>query len=237
MRAPRTACSSWTCCATRAAPSCRDSPAARTRRWTRTCGRSPPTPRPTCRSRSTRRTTSTAAEGAQLQQDLADYVAGINQYISEARTDATKMPYEYAAIGKPLEDWHGTDVIATASLIGGIFGKGGGNEVAQRGRARGGQGPLRRRRRRAGLAGLPPPGRPRGADDREERQRLVRVSARSAAPRASRCRTKGSLVNPPNSGASLALGGRAGRPRPARRRCPTPCSCRARSPSRGAPWP
>ena len=39
------------------------------------------------------------------------------------------MPYEYAAIGKTLEDWQGTDVIATASLIGGIFGKGGGNEV------------------------------------------------------------------------------------------------------------
>ena len=36
------------------------------------------------------------AEGAQLQQDLADYVAGINQFISEARTDATKMPFEYA---------------------------------------------------------------------------------------------------------------------------------------------
>jgi acyl-homoserine lactone acylase PvdQ len=69
------------------------------------------------------------AEGAALQQDLADYVAGINQYISEARLDPTKMPYEYAAIGKPLEDWQGTDVIATAALIGGIFGKGGGNEV------------------------------------------------------------------------------------------------------------
>ncbi len=87
------------------------------------------------------------SEGAQLQQDLADYIAGINQYISEARTDATKMPYEYAAISKPLEDWTGTDVIATASLIGGIFGKGGGNEVGERGRARRGQGPLRRRRR------------------------------------------------------------------------------------------
>ena len=68
-------------------------------------------------------------EGAALQQDLVDYVAGINQYISEARTDPTKMPYEYAAIGKPLQDWQGTDVIATAALIGGIFGKGGGNEL------------------------------------------------------------------------------------------------------------
>jgi acyl-homoserine lactone acylase PvdQ len=69
------------------------------------------------------------ADGAALQQDLADYVAGVNQYISEARTDPTKMPYEYAAIGKPLEDWQGTDVIATAALVGGIFGKGGGDEL------------------------------------------------------------------------------------------------------------
>jgi acyl-homoserine lactone acylase PvdQ len=71
------------------------------------------------------------AEGAGLQQDLADYVAGINKYIAEARLDVNKMPAEYAAILKPLgpRDWKGTDVIATASLIGGIFGKGGGGEL------------------------------------------------------------------------------------------------------------
>ncbi len=69
------------------------------------------------------------AEGAQLQQDLDDYIAGINQFISEARTDPAKLPFEYGAIGKPLEDWKGTDVIATASLVGGIFGKGGGGEL------------------------------------------------------------------------------------------------------------
>ena len=40
------------------------------------------------------------------------------------------MPGEYAAIGKPgPQDWKVTDVIATASLIGGIFGKGGGREL------------------------------------------------------------------------------------------------------------
>ncbi|MFL6222956.1 MAG: penicillin acylase family protein [Actinomycetes bacterium] len=72
------------------------------------------------------------AEGRQLQTDLDNYVAGINQYISEAKLDPTKMPGEYAAIGKPLgpTPWKGTDVIATASLIGGIFGKGGGGELA-----------------------------------------------------------------------------------------------------------
>ncbi|MGH2957788.1 MAG: penicillin acylase family protein [Solirubrobacterales bacterium] len=71
------------------------------------------------------------AEGARLQQDLAAYIAGINQYISEARLDPSKMPAEYAAVLKPQgpTDWKGTDVMATASLIGGIFGKGGGGEI------------------------------------------------------------------------------------------------------------
>jgi acyl-homoserine lactone acylase PvdQ len=71
-------------------------------------------------------------EGISLQQDLNDYVAGINKYISEAQANATLMPGEYAAIGQPLGPtaWKGTDVIATASLIGGIFGKGGGEELA-----------------------------------------------------------------------------------------------------------
>jgi acyl-homoserine lactone acylase PvdQ len=69
--------------------------------------------------------------GIQLQQDVTDYVAGINRYITEARVNASKMPGEYLAVGRPQgpEDWKVTDVIATASLIGGIFGKGGGREL------------------------------------------------------------------------------------------------------------
>src|SRR5437764_11395701 len=39
------------------------------------------------------------------------------------------MPAEYAALGKAPTTWKLTDVIAEASLIGGIFGKGGGSEV------------------------------------------------------------------------------------------------------------
>ena len=69
------------------------------------------------------------AEGAALQTDVANYVAGINKYIAEARLDPTKLPAEYAAVGETLEDWKATDVIATAALVGGIFGKGGGAEV------------------------------------------------------------------------------------------------------------
>jgi acyl-homoserine lactone acylase PvdQ len=69
------------------------------------------------------------AEGTRLQQDVQSYVDGINGYILEARVNPTKMPGEYALIGRTLDDWKVTDPIATASLIGGILGKGGGNEV------------------------------------------------------------------------------------------------------------
>jgi hypothetical protein len=70
-------------------------------------------------------------EGRQLQADLAEYVAGVNQYISEAKLDPTRIPGEYATLGRPLgpDPWKGTDVIAIASLVGAIFGKGGGREL------------------------------------------------------------------------------------------------------------
>jgi len=73
------------------------------------------------------------ADGARVQRDAEQYVAGVNQYIAEAKLNPTKMPGEYAAIGRPLgpDPWKTTDIIATASLVGGIFGKGGGNELTQ----------------------------------------------------------------------------------------------------------
>ena len=72
-------------------------------------------------------------EGRRIQQDVADYVAGVNKYISEAKLDVTKMPGEYAAIGRPSgpDAWKVTDIIATAALVGAIFGKGGGAELTQ----------------------------------------------------------------------------------------------------------
>src|SRR6476659_6722692 len=71
--------------------------------------------------------------GRQLQDDALNYVAGVNQYIAEARLDPTKMPGEYAALGRPQgpDDWKVTDLFSTASLVGGIFGKGGGRELAE----------------------------------------------------------------------------------------------------------
>jgi acyl-homoserine lactone acylase PvdQ len=69
------------------------------------------------------------ALGSQLVERLNAFVDGINAYIDAATLDPTKMPAEYAAFGTSPAHWKGTDVIAEASLIGGIFGKGGGNEV------------------------------------------------------------------------------------------------------------
>ena len=69
--------------------------------------------------------------GEQIQQDVTNYVAGINKYIAEARVDPLKMPGEYVLLGHPLgpDDWKPSDVISIASLVAGIFGKGGGSEV------------------------------------------------------------------------------------------------------------
>ncbi|MEA2311445.1 MAG: hypothetical protein QOE28_1413, partial [Solirubrobacteraceae bacterium] len=71
------------------------------------------------------------ADGKQIQNDVDNYIAGINQYITEAKLDPTKLPGEYAAVGHPEgpSPWKPSDLIASASLVGGIFGKGGGEEL------------------------------------------------------------------------------------------------------------
>jgi acyl-homoserine lactone acylase PvdQ len=69
------------------------------------------------------------ADGQAVVDDVTAYVQGINDWIAKASLDPTLLPAEYAALGKRPEPWKPTDVIATASLIGGIFGKGGGREV------------------------------------------------------------------------------------------------------------
>jgi len=70
-------------------------------------------------------------QGARVVDDLNNYVAGINKYIDDAKMDPTKMPGEYAAINRPQgpDPWNARDVIATAALVGGIFGAGGGSEL------------------------------------------------------------------------------------------------------------
>jgi acyl-homoserine lactone acylase PvdQ len=72
-------------------------------------------------------------DGARIQADATAYVAGVNKYINEAKLDPSKMPGEYAAVGRPAgpDPWKTTDLIATAAIVGAIFGKGGGRELTQ----------------------------------------------------------------------------------------------------------
>ena len=112
------------------------------------------------------------------------------------------MPGEYAAIGRPLgpDRWKVTDVIATASLVGGIFGKGGGDELTQCELRRSFRGALRRAPRRAAVARRPaayedpeapttvrsrrfpyqtPPKRPARGGARDRRRGIAAAHARS----------------------------------------------------------
>src|SRR5690606_29752656 len=59
----------------------------------------------------------------------AAYVEGINAYIAAALADPSMRPAEYSLLNRPIEPWRATDVIAIASLVGGIFGRGGGEEL------------------------------------------------------------------------------------------------------------
>ncbi len=74
------------------------------------------------------------AEGARLAGGLAAFIEGIN-----AAQDALcplglptgpECPVEYAALQKLPTDWDRADIVYIASLVGGIFGKGGGAETA-----------------------------------------------------------------------------------------------------------
>ncbi len=73
--------------------------------------------------------TEEGAPGKQAVEDLNSYVEGINAYIAAANLDTKLKPAEYSFINKPMEAWKPTDVVAIASLVGGIFGRGGGNEL------------------------------------------------------------------------------------------------------------
>ncbi|MGN6275743.1 MAG: penicillin acylase family protein [Solirubrobacterales bacterium] len=67
--------------------------------------------------------------GQQAVSDVDAYVEGINAYIAASNLNPELKPAEYTILGKPMEPWKPTDVIAVASLVGGIFGQGGGNEL------------------------------------------------------------------------------------------------------------
>ncbi|WP_432887628.1 penicillin acylase family protein [Kribbella sp. CA-245084] len=68
------------------------------------------------------------ADGVKMQQDIQAWVDGVNHYID---TIGIAYPGEYVALGLqwPTPHWKVTDVVATAAVVAGIFGTGGGAEV------------------------------------------------------------------------------------------------------------
>ncbi len=69
------------------------------------------------------------AENQAIYADALAYTDGVNAYIDEALLDPTKLPAEYPALQQLPTPWKGEDIVAIASLVGGIFGKGGGGEL------------------------------------------------------------------------------------------------------------
>ncbi|SBT40985.1 penicillin acylase family protein [Micromonospora auratinigra] len=69
------------------------------------------------------------ARGQQLYTDVGDYIAGVNAYIDKSIAD-DNYPGEYVltGAGKPTH-FTMTDLIATAGVVGGLFGGGGGSEI------------------------------------------------------------------------------------------------------------
>jgi acyl-homoserine lactone acylase PvdQ len=66
--------------------------------------------------------------GTELKDAANSYVDGINAYVAATQTNPQLLPADYAAALGPPQPWQVTDVIDIATLVGGIFGKGGGVE-------------------------------------------------------------------------------------------------------------
>jgi acyl-homoserine lactone acylase PvdQ len=71
------------------------------------------------------------AQGTLAKNMIYNYVNGVNAYIRSALLNPTKLPADYAAAlpGIAPTTWTVADVVSIAGLIGGIFGRGGGDEI------------------------------------------------------------------------------------------------------------
>ncbi|WP_405014889.1 penicillin acylase family protein [Kitasatospora sp. NBC_01539] len=76
------------------------------------------------------RVRASGGRGAQAYQDIQDYVAGLNAFAA-ADVAADTYPGEYVLTGhgSTVQPFTATDVVAVSSVIGAIFGGGGGGEV------------------------------------------------------------------------------------------------------------
>jgi acyl-homoserine lactone acylase PvdQ len=69
------------------------------------------------------------AEGASIVADVEAYADGVNAYMEHFAENPEDQPIEYKLLGIEPAPWIPEDAIAIATLVGGIFGRGGGREV------------------------------------------------------------------------------------------------------------
>ncbi|MEO6089413.1 MAG: penicillin acylase family protein [Umezawaea sp.] len=82
------------------------------------------------------RVAASGPRGVQASQDVNDYISGINAYITQS-VSARNFPGEYVLSGhadsvtnwNDIQPFKATDMVAIASVVGGLFGSGGGGEV------------------------------------------------------------------------------------------------------------
>jgi acyl-homoserine lactone acylase PvdQ len=82
------------------------------------------------------RVAASGPRGAQAFQDMTSYLAGLNRYIADAKAGAY-FPGEYDLTGNAniltgdgIQPFKATDLVAIGTVIGALFGAGGGNQVA-----------------------------------------------------------------------------------------------------------
>lgn len=82
------------------------------------------------------RVKNSGARGAQAYQDMTDYLAGLNQYIADAKS-GLDWPGEYDLTGNAnlltgdgIAPFQATDLVAIGTVVGALFGAGGGGQVA-----------------------------------------------------------------------------------------------------------
>ena len=232
--APRTGCSSWTCCATPGRGRAVELRGRLERRDGRRAvgGRAVHRGRPRAPGRRSCRTSS-APQGEQIQRDVDNYIAGINAVHRRgaARPDeaARRVRRDRAPAG-PGAVGSRADLIATASLVGGIFGKGGGEELEWSQVADALEKRFGKRKRRARVPRLPRRRGPGGAGDGAaasasptRRAPKQPRGGRAARPRLADA-THEVVATPARRAAGLALS-RAALPADARRtRCWSPAA-------------
>jgi acyl-homoserine lactone acylase PvdQ len=70
--------------------------------------------------------------GAQVYDDAQDYVDGINAYVAAMQNPLNTIsmePSEYTLLGITPQPWSVSDLVSIATLVGGIFGVGGGQQL------------------------------------------------------------------------------------------------------------